>query len=356
MEYKLDDVQAIRANDPGNMFGAIYNLPEQCEQALDIATNSTLPLEQYTGLTNIVVTGVGGSAIGGDLLRVFVGPSAELPVLVNRSYTLPNFVGPNTLVFVTSFSGNTEETLSAYKQARAQEARIIVITSGGKLKEMADRDSIPVISIPGGISPRAATGYLFIPTVVVLQRLGLIPDATAEIRDAITQLRIIRETLKPEVPEESNLAKKIALRLKDKIPVIYGSVGTTEVVATRWKGQINENAKAPAYWNVFPEMNHNEVVGFERPATLLKNLEVIILRDKQDHPRVQKRMEISKTIIGPTVSGITEVWSSGGSTLARTLALTYTGDFVSVYLATLYGIDPTPVKMIDLLKGKLAEE
>lgn len=356
MNLKLDDVQAIRANDPSDMFGSIYNLPEQCQQALDIAANTSLPLEQFAGLTNIVVTGLGGSAIGGDLLRVFAGPRADLPIIVNRDYTLPNFVGPSTLVFATSFSGNTEETLSAYKQARAQQARIIVITTGGKLREMADRDNVPVITIPGGISPRAATGYLFIPTVVVLQRLGLIPEVTSEIRDAISQLRTVRETLKPEVPVETNLAKKIALRLKGKIPVIYGSTGNTEVVATRWKGQINENAKAAAYWNVFPEMNHNEVVGFENPAPLLKDIEVIILRDEQDHPQVQKRMEISKTIMGSAVAGITEVWSSGSSNLSRTLSLTYTGDFVSVYLATLYGIDPTPVMMIDLLKGKLAEE
>ncbi|HEX3032970.1 MAG TPA: bifunctional phosphoglucose/phosphomannose isomerase [Bacillota bacterium] len=356
MHTRLNDSQAIRANDPGDMFGAIYNLPDQCEEAFNIAANVNLAPNLATGLTNIVVAGMGGSAIGGDLLRVLIGPRAAIPVLVTRDYTLPNFVGPNTLVFATSFSGNTEETLSCYKQARAQEARIIVITSGGKLKEIADRDGIPVISVPGGISPRAATGYLFLPTVVILQRLGLIPDATSEIREAITQLRTIRETLNPQVPLETNLAKKIALRLADKIPVIYGSVGTTEVVAARWKGQINENAKSPAYWNVFPEMNHNEIVGFEQPAALLKNLELIILRDREDHPRVQKRMDISKTIMGPAVSGITEVWSTGESALARTLSLTYTGDFVSAYLATLYNVDPTPVKMIDLLKEKLAEK
>lgn len=355
MQSRLNNVQAILDNDPGQMLAAIWRLPEQCGEALAIAKEVKLP-QSYQGFTNIVVTGLGGSAIGGDLLRVYVGDKAGIPVTVNRDYTLANFVGPQTLLFATSFSGNTEETLSAYQQAKHKGAKIVIITTGGKLKELADQDRVPVISIPGGISPRAATGYLFLPTIVVLQRLGLIPDVTGEITEAVTNLQELRELLKPENPVENNLAKTLALKLYNKIPIIYGSLGTTEVVATRWKGQINENAKAAAYWNVFPEMNHNEIVGFEAPAELLKNLEVIILRDKADHPRVQKRMEISKTILEKAVSGITEVHSRGNSTLARTFSLTYIGDYVSVYLAALYGIDPTPVKMIDLLKRKLTEE
>lgn len=355
MHSKLNSVQTILGNDPGKMLEAVWRLPEQCAEALAIAKEAGLP-QGYQGFTQIMVTGLGGSAIGGDLLRVYVGDKAGIPVIVNRDYTLPNFVGPQTLLFATSFSGNTEETLSAYQQAIAKGAKIVVITTGGKLKELAGNAGVPVITIPGGISPRAATGYLFIPTVVVLQRLGLIPDASAEIEDAISNLKELREVLKPESPVENNPAKTIALKVYNKIPVIYGASGTTEVVATRWKGQINENAKAAAYWNVLPEMNHNEIVGFEAPGQLLNNLEIIILRDQADHPRVQKRMEISKTIMGKAVSGITEVHSRGNTTLARTFSLTYIGDYVSVYLATLYGIDPTPVNMIDLLKRKLVEE
>ncbi len=181
------------------------------------------------------------------------------------------------------------------------------------------------------------------------------PSAEAELQDLMNHLGILREQLQSQTPVKENLAKLLALKLYNKIPLIYGAAGTTEVVATRWKGQINENAKAAAFWNVLPEMNHNEIVGFEVPSNLLQEFEVIILKDQADHPRVQKRMEISKTIMEKAVAGITEVHSSGNSTLARVFSLTYTGDYVSVYLAALYGIDPTPVKMIDLLKRKLVE-
>lgn len=355
MESRLNNVQAIRDNDPGKMLEAIYRLPEQCTEAMSIAAKLELPAD-YADFTHILVTGLGGSAIGGDLLRVFVSERAGIPVIVNRDYTLPNFVGPTTLLFATSFSGNTEETISAYEQAAAKGAKIVVITTGGKLKDLAARDGVPIVNIPGGISPRAATGYLFLPALAALQHLGLIPDVRQEVAETVDLLKEMREVLKAENPADKNPAKALALKLYNHIPVIYGSTGTTEVVATRWKGQINENAKAAAYWNVFPEMNHNEIVGFEAPAHLLKNLSVVILRDRDDHPRVQKRMEISKGILSPAVSEISEVFAQGTSPLARTFSLTFTGDWVSVYLAVLYGIDPTPVKMIDYLKKKLTED
>lgn len=353
-KINLDDSKVVKAGDPGKMLEALWNLPEQCEKALEIGRKMNMPAE-YRTAANIVVTGLGGSAIGGDFLRVFAGSRLSIPVIVNRDYNLPKFVDEKTLLFAVSYSGNTEETLSAYSQAHEKGAKIIALTNGGKLRQRAEKDGYPVIVVPAGISPRAATGYLLIPTLAVLEKLGLLGDLSKEIDEVITVIKNAREKLNPEVPVSKNPAKQLAQKLFNKLPVIWAAGGNTEVVATRWKGQINENSKAPAYWNVFPELNHNEIVGFEEPAGMLQNLEVVILRDIEDHPRVKQRMDISTDIIKNIVSGISEIWSEGEGQLARMFSLTYTGDFVSVYLAVLYGIDPTPVKNIDYLKNKLAE-
>jgi len=350
----LNKVEKILANDPGGMLKALWNLPEQCEEALTIGRGVQVPPD-YKAVSNIVITGLGGSAIGGDFLRLYVNDKLGIPVVVNRDYILPKFIDNKTLLFAVSYSGNTEETLSAYSQAREMGAKIIALTNGGKLRAMAEQDGAPVIVVPAGISPRAATGFLLIPTLAVLESLGLIADLTEEMNDLTATLRNLREQLDFSLPIQRNLAKQIAQRFFGKIPVIWAASGNTEVVATRWKGQINENAKAPAYWNVFPELNHNEIVGFEEPVELLEQLEIVILRDKDDHPRVQRRMDISQEIIKDVVSGVTEVWSSGEGRLSKLFSLAYIGDHVSVYLAAMYGIDPTPVKNIDFLKNKLAQ-
>jgi len=348
----LNSVEELCCLDTTGMFAALDGLPAQCAEACwDLVKNVELP--ESEAISNIVVTGLGGSAIGGDLLRVYAASKISVPIIVNRDYTLPEFVGPDTLVFAVSYSGNTEETLCAYTEARTRGASVIAITTGGKLGELAHKDSVPVVGVPCGVSPRAATGFLFIPTLRVLQRLGLLPDVTNEITEMINYIRDMGKKLGPDVAGEDNLAKQIALKLFNKIPVIWGSAGTTEVVAQRWKGQINENAKSPAYWNVLPELNHNEIVGLQFPAEILKKIHVIILRDERDHPRVHKRIEITKEVIQNAVDGYTEVWASGEGVLARLFSLIYTGDFTSVYLAALNGVDPGPVEVIDFLKGEL---
>ncbi|WP_418790972.1 bifunctional phosphoglucose/phosphomannose isomerase [Phosphitispora sp. TUW77] len=351
----LNNLETVKANDPGGMLDALWQMPEQCEEALAIGRKIEMPSDYAANVSNIVVTGLGGSAIGGDFLRLYVTNKLVIPVIVNRDYNLPAFVDSKTLLFAVSYSGNTEETISAYIQAREKGARIVALTNGGKLRQMAEADGYPVIVVPAGISPRAATGYLLIPTLTVLEKLGLISGLAVELEELTRILRSLREQLRPETPVKQNIAKQIAARFYRKIPIIWGAGGGTEVVAMRWKGQVNENGKAPAYWNVFPELNHNEIVGFEEPAALLGQLEIVILRDSEDHPRVQKRMDISKDIVKGVVGGVAEVWSQGEGRLSRLFSLTYIGDYVSVYLAALYGIDPTPVKNIDYLKGKLAE-
>lgn len=353
LESILSDVERMRRLDTMKMFGALYDLPEQCEEAWRLGNEAMLPLGTFK---KVIVTGLGGSAIGGDLLRVYAGRRSDVPVTVNRDYVMPRYTDKETLVFAVSYSGNTEETLSAYEDARARGAVLMALTTGGKLMELAERDGVPVIAIPGGISPRAATGYLFLPTVAVMYRLGLLDDPGPDYDELLNVLREWREKLKPGSPGAVNPAKQLALEFYDHLPVVWGASGTSEVVAQRWKGQINENAKAPACWNVFPELNHNEVVGFEYPRNLLKQMHVVFLRDSGDHPRVSARMNITKSIAGGAVGGVTVIKAAGTGLLARMYSLIYIGDYASVYLAALYGVDPGPVKIIDYLKAELAKQ
>lgn len=349
----LNNAGSLKAGDSTGFFASLTGLAAQCTEAYETAQATAL---RGVGESKaVVVTGLGGSAIGGDLLRVYCQERLLVPVVVNRDYTLPAFVGGDTLVFAVSYSGNTEETLSAYQHARGKGSTVVTLTSGGKLKALADQDGVPVIQVPVGLAPRAATGYLFIPMLAVLERLGMLKGLAKEVAELAREIESLAAAYGLEAPVEKNPAKKLALDFKDRVPVIWGASGTTDVVAQRWKGQINENAKAPAYWNVFPELNHNEIVGFEKPEELLRKLWVVILRDRGDHPRVGYRMEITRRVIAGRVAGVTEVTSSGDGMLARLYSLIYLGDWASVYLAVLYGIDPGPVRVIDLLKRELAK-
>ncbi|ATW25910.1 bifunctional phosphoglucose/phosphomannose isomerase [Candidatus Formimonas warabiya] len=355
MQYQvnLDDREALKTIDGGQMLGALAGLPDQCRGAVALARNQEINYSR--SFQNVVVTGLGGSAIGGDFLRVFCADKSPVPVTVNRDYHLPGYVNEHTLVFAVSYSGNTEETLSAYEEAKAKGAAVVAVTSGGKLADLAQKDGIPFLAIPGGLQPRAATGYLFLPLLIVMEKLHLISVLTDDLEDLGRALEDMGRRLAPEVEETNNPAKQLAKLFYQKIPVIWGVSGTTETVAMRWKGQINENSKAPAYFNVLPELNHNEIVGTEAPAELLKKIELVFLHSLDDHPRVEKRFEITKEIIGERVSGITEIWGEGNCLLSRMFTLTYLGDYTSVYLAILYGINPSPVELITLLKNKLAE-
>ncbi|WP_334109376.1 bifunctional phosphoglucose/phosphomannose isomerase [Thermodesulfitimonas autotrophica] len=349
----LNNPEALSTIDSTGYFAALAELGTQCRQAYALGRETRVPA--VADLSTVVVTGLGGSAIGGDLLRVYCQARLRVPVTVNRDYTLPAFVGRKTLVFAVSYSGNTEETLSAYQQAREKGATIVALTSGGKLAALAGADGVPVIRVPAGLAPRAATGYLFIPMLAVLESLEMLDGVEAEVEELARELAHYATTYGLGSPVAQNPAKQLALNFKGRLPIIWGASGTTEVVAQRWKGQINENAKAPAYWNVFPELNHNEIVGFEEPAALIRQLWVVILRDKGDHVRVGYRMEITRRVIEGKVAGVTEVTSTGEGMLARLYSLIYLGDWASVYLATLYGIDPGPVRVIDYLKGELAK-
>jgi glucose/mannose-6-phosphate isomerase len=335
------------------MMGYLYELPDQFQNSLALKYDF---IDRYDkAYRNIIVTGLGGSAIGGDILRNYAHKKASLPVVVNRDYHLPAFAGRDTLVFAISYSGNTEETLEAYAQALDRGADMVVLSSGGKLSEYARRDNLGLIQIPSGFVPRAATGWLFAPVALLLGKMGILPGVEQEIKETAAVLEQLRESLNPTVDIPLNQARMIAGKTRDSIPVIWGTTGVSEVAAQRWKAQINENAKSPAYYNIFPELNHNEIVGFEVPEPMLQHLVHIILRDKDDYGRIQRRIDISKGIIKERIKNIFEVYSCGESYLARVFSLIYTGDYASVYLALEYGINPTPVKMIDYLKEQLAK-
>ncbi len=351
----LDDPKIIQKYDRSNMIGLIASFPRQCRVAKKIGLAFDLPRSYKKRYENIVCTGLGGSAIGADIMRSYILDSAKTPLAVNRGYLLPGFVSGSSLVIVSSYSGDTEETISAYKDARGKGVNIIAITSGGRLRKMAEADGFPVLVIPGGLPPRAALGYSSITLLMVLSKAGIIKDQSAHIDEAIEVMKCLeRDEIGFSISQKKNSAKNIAARLYGKYPVIYGAQDRIDAVVTRWRGQLAENAKTLASSHFFPEMNHNEIVGWDHPAAILKDCAVVVLHDRGDHPRVAKRMDITEKLIGDRCASITDVRSSGKGLLARIFSLIHTGDFVSFYLAMLNKCDPTPVERIAYLKRQLA--
>ncbi|HWP83033.1 MAG TPA: bifunctional phosphoglucose/phosphomannose isomerase [Bacteroidota bacterium] len=343
----------IKRNDPIGMYSWILNFPSQIEEALRIGKSATIKLNTK-GIRNIVLTGLGGSAIGGDLLRSYLQRELAIPFIVNRHYVLPDFVDRNTLVVVSSYSGNTEETISAHKDAIRRKAKILCISTGGETARIAKKLKQPWIKIPSGFSPRAALGYSFIPLLTTFSSLKLVRNKDGEIREAVRLLKPKSATF-GNVSLEDNPPLRLAERIQGKVPIVYSATDHYDAVNLRWRGQIAENAKQLAFGHVLPEMNHNELVGWNRLPELMKQSYVIFLRDRRTHPRVAIREEITKQVISQYAGGVSEVWSEGRSLLARMLYLVHFGDWVSYYLAILNGEDPTPVKVIDYLKGELAK-
>ncbi len=350
----IDDQEAIRKIDTSNMINHLIGFTQQCRDAVDLGKGFEDPWGDK-GLQKIVIAGMGGSAIGGDILRSYLGNRIDLPIYVNRDYTLPGFVDKYTLLFVVSYSGNTEETLSSFEQGRKMGARIVTITSGGIIEDVALREDIPIIRIPKGLPPRASLGYLFFPLLIVLERLGLIDEQDDAISETITLLRELGDSYRIEVDISANKAKDMAVNIYGKLPIIYGVHGYTDAAALRWKGQFNENSKTFASCNILPELDHNEVVGWKALSHLTKDFFVIFLRCKDDIDRLKMRIDITKSLISGDVSDVSEIWSEGNSRLARIFSLICLGDFTSYYLAILNNIDPTPVKVIDRLKKELAQ-
>ncbi len=348
----LDDIRALEENDPDGMLRHLVAFPDQLDEAEGIG-RAVACSSLDRPVSSVVVLGMGGSAIGGELAAGYVADRMGVPFCVVRSYVLPDFVGRDTLVVASSYSGNTEETLAAYREATARGARVVCSTTGGELKRLAERASQDVIRVPAGLPPRAALAYSLVPLLVVLWRLELIRDQALELASAKATAARLVAALGSQEPAKTNLAKDLAHWLHHRVPVIYGTTPRTSVVATRWCGQLSENAKVVAHRNELPEMNHNEIVGWSVEQGFGGLARVIFLRDVEDHPRVARRIDITREALEASGVETREVGSVGDMRLERLVSLIQIGDFVSFYLAALAGVDPTPVVPIDRLKEAL---
>lgn len=337
------------------MMELLEEFPMQCESAWALGEN--FPLQRFS-FEHILFLGMGGSAMGGDLTRSLLEEEVPLPILVNRSYHLPAFVRSKSLVFAVSYSGNTEETLTAYQAARKKRAKLIAVSSGGKLMAHAKKDKIPHLLLPAGLPPRTAVGYLFFAPYVLLRRLLRLSLKRSEFEEMLTTLHRLRdEKIGPDVPLTRNPSKRMALRLVGKIPAIHGSVQRIDAVVNRWRTQLAENAKQLSWTHLYPELDHNEIVGWREPKSLLRHLVILLLQDRGDHERVRRRMAITRSLIHRE-SGVEtiETWSMGRGLLSRLFSLLYVGDYLSFYLAMLNRVDPTPVERIERLKQQLARQ
>jgi glucose/mannose-6-phosphate isomerase len=356
----LNNVAEFARVDPGGMLDHALNLPQTCVDAWDLGARTLsqlqLPKDRYGEVSRIVVVGMGGSAIGGDLLAALVADECPCPILVQRGYDLPAAVdGPDTLVIGSSHSGNTEETLSAFAEARERDALLLAMTTGGELARMADAWDVPLLRFQYDSQPRAALGYSFILLVSLLSHLSLIPDKGDDLAEAVDTMRDWQKELAPGIPVADNPAKRLAGQLMERMPVVYGA-GLMEPVARRWKTQFNENAKTWAFYESMPELNHNAVVGFERSDPIRNSAAVVMLHSRYDSPRIQTRWRVTRQMLLHEGIGNDGVEARGQSRLAQMLSCIHFGDLVSVYLAIASEVDPTPVGPIVFLKQELAKQ
>ncbi|MBA3064609.1 bifunctional phosphoglucose/phosphomannose isomerase [Candidatus Woesearchaeota archaeon] len=320
--------------DKSNMINVLESIPEQIAEAVKLAKD----VKVTEPIKKIMVAGMGGSAVSGDILKAYL--KDKIDVTVNKDYFLPELAGKETLLFIVSYSGNTEETISTFRTAQRKNISMIVITTGGNLEELSKISKTPCIIIPRGFQPRAALAYLFFPMLAVLYNSHFIDNPTEDIKKTIKALKN---------PKFKERAQDLAERLVEKVPLIYSSE-RMGVVAYRWKTQFNENAKIHAFCHVFPELNHNELVGY---GNIKAGYHVIIIKDDEDYVKVKKRMDITKRLISEAGINVTEMVIKGECFLTKLFSAMYLGDLTSYYLALKYGTDPTPVDVIEKLKKEL---
>ena len=333
--------------DPQDMRAAIAAFPTHLADGWTrggAAADAGLRIDDLDG---VVVCGMGGSAIGGDLVRCLAEPTAPVPIVVNRGYGLPAWVGEKTLVVASSYSGSTEETLSALDVARDRRARLLAVTSGGTLGDA----QLDTVALPGGMQPRAALGYSLGVMLRVARDLGLVALTDRAFGDSVDAARSRADALGADGP---NPASDLARALVGTLPVIYTGVGLLEAAGMRWRTQIHENAKHPAVGNVLPELDHNEIMGYEAgPSELMSRTAVVALRDADDHLQVAKRFDATRALVEGSIAGWHEPAIGGASPLDRVLHAVQLGDWVSFWLAAEKGVDPTPVDTIQALKRTL---
>jgi glucose/mannose-6-phosphate isomerase len=342
------DKESVEAMDPGGMLGDVLAQPLQLGDALWRAQSAGIrPRDRPGGL---VVCGMGGSAIGGDLAAAALGDRATRTITTVRGYALEAWTPPDTLVLCASYSGETEETLACFEAAGAAGAQRVVLTTGGTLARLARDEDVPVIGVPAGMQPRAAVVYMTIGALECAALCGAAPALHAEVDTATALLEQLVEEWGPGAPDDA-LSKRLARELHGTIPVIHGAASTV-APGRRWSTQINENAKAPAFWSELPEANHNQICGWER-ASAEAPFSGVFLGDSDQHPRVRRRIELMAAEVERTGARAIQLDARGESRLERVLSLVLLGDIVSVYMAALAGIDPTPVEPIERIKQQL---
>jgi glucose/mannose-6-phosphate isomerase len=348
--------EEIEAVDTERHVDDVLALPHHLEDALWRVESAGLDRTFAgldDGLTDLLVCGMGGSAIGSDLAQAALGDRLTKPVMTVRGYELPAWATPSSVVVCSSYSGNTEETIACYEAARALGAIRVAVTTGGRLGECARADGVPVISPPAGLQPRAAIAYMMVSILEIATLSGAAHGVRTEIDAAAAGLQRLTLEWGPDADSDS-LAKRVAQRVNGTCVCVYGAVPTT-AVATRWKTQLNENAKVPAFAGELPEADHNELVGWQHAASL-GSFSAVFLQDSDQHPRVRQRVELTASLIEDQAAGTIALESIGSNRVERVLSLVLLGDLVSVYLAVLRGIDPTPVEPIERLKAALARE
>ncbi len=349
----LDNHKDFLKLDPQNMLGEIDSLPDQLSTAWELGQKQDLP--DLSAIRQIVIAGMGGSAIGADLLATYATPICPVPIIVHRDYDLPAFAqGPETLFIASSHSGNTEETLTAFDAAEAAGCAIMVLSTGGKLAEKAAEINVPLWKFEHAGQPRAAVGYSFGLLLALFVRIGLIPVDQADIPQTVADMKSQQETLRADVPAEKNPAKRSAGQAAGRWVTVFGA-NYLAPVARRWTGQINEIAKTGSNFEYLPEADHNTLAGVINPEKILLHTHSIFLRAKSDHPRNRLRSNLTrKTFMLEALS--TDTCDARGKTsLSQMWTALHFGDYVAYYLAMIYGVDPTPVDALVMLKEKLAE-
>ena len=337
--------------DRENMFGAIWDFPENLVDALKLGNEITLS-QSYINIQNVVVAGMGGSAIGGDVVSILEKDNLDIPFVVCRGYSLPNWVNEHTLVVCSSYSGNTEETLSALDDALNKKAQVCGITTGGELGKRLKKSGEDLVIIPSGLQPRAALAFSFVPMVKLLEKAGVLESGMETwIKHTIDALKEARELYCRESDE--NPVYELTQQVYNKIPIVYADNSTLGVAAVRLKGQFCENAKMLAYYNELPEFNHNEIVGWENNSNLFEHVFVFWLMDAHDNPRVKHRQEITQMVMNETGVDQDILEMTGNSFQERFLHMIHYGDWLSFWCAIAHGTNPSPVEKISRLKEEL---
>jgi len=350
----LDDERLIAEVDKSNMLDVLARFPDQITEAVNIM--KTVQLPDFIKIDHVIITGMGASGISGDLIQSLFRDTIDVPLVVNKEFDLPKWVNKHTLAVFLSYSGDTEETLNAFKMASQKKCKIIGVSSGGKLQDLCEKRGVTHIRVPGGIQPRAAIAYLLIPLFFILERNRLIKNSIEmDLAEVLTVTTECRDQNNIMVKEDENLAKQIARSILDTTPQVYGW-GIYSPVATRWRTQFNENSKVIARDDVVPECDHNDIVGWSADGKIAKQWSVLLFRDKDEESLFQSvRLDFMKTLFTGSVAHFLEVYPRGKNKLAKVLFTLYLGDYVSCYLAVLRHVDPSPVDAITALKNQLVE-